>query len=920
MKNVLTQKKISTKNRITARTRNISALLLVLVCGLVAGIALVMGKGVTVGASKSIMSLLIAMMSVHVLYALTINTVIRHFLLAPLDRLTKSVSQAESNEASLFGDARDDEIGELARTIKKMRERLGIYNSDLLRVEEKLGHQKYLLHTVNKMSGVLLSAEDDTLEVSLKEGMELLAHCIDVDRINIWQNEMIGGVHHYSLRFNWTNDAAAQWKSVPANTAFPYSDIPGWETLFLNGECINGTAASLTQIECERLGLHGMKSVFAIPVFLREYFWGFVSFDDCHKERTFTDTEIDILRSGSHIMLNAMNCKAQAAEIFKVQDLRDTMLQTVNNVATLLLQSEMAEFEDVLLRCMGMIGVAVDADRVYIWKNHLVDGRLSSTQLCEWSVDSVLPQQNTKYAVNIPYDETMPNWEETLAKGLCINGVVREMHAGAQAQLLPQGIVSILIVPVFVRDEFWGFVGFDDCINERVFSESEETILRSASLLIANALLRNKMTIGIHDAAAQLELALEKAQAASSAKSNFLSNMSHEMRTPMNAIIGMTKIGKSAADIEKKDYAFGKIEDASRHLLGVINDVLDMSKIEADKFELCSAEFDFEKSLKKAIDIINFRVKEKQQHISIYIDPNIPQIMVGDDQRLSQVLTNLLSNAVKFTPEYGSIQLSAHFVSEENGLCTIQVAVSDTGIGISEKQQSRLFTSFEQAESCTSRKFGGTGLGLAICKSIVKLMGGNIRVESALGSGSTFIFTVQLEKYTASAKAAEVSMAVPDQEVYFPGCRILLVEDLEINREIVAAMLEPLRIDIEFAVNGKEALQMFSARPEHYDLVFMDLQMPEMDGFEATRLIRGINSPEAREIPIIAMTANVFKEDIEKCLNAGMNGHIGKPLDIGEILNTLKAYLRAAPAAASDIAVVDSVVGSSVVGSSVVDC
>jgi len=892
MRNNVIQKNYWQKSKIAASTRVISTILLVSAFALTTILTIAMGKGISAGSSKGLISLMIAMVSVPTLYALTINTMIRRFLLAPLDRLTKSVSLAESNGAIIFGHDRDDEIGDLARTIRKVWDKLGGYNSDLIHAEEKLDRNEHLLHTVNKMSGVLLTAENEAFEVSLHEGMELLADCLGVDRINIWQNELIDGTLHYSLRFKWASDTAAPQNSVPFGMTFPYGGIPGWEALFLKGGCINSALADLSPIERERLGLYGIKSLFVVPVFLRDYFWGFVSFDDCRKERTFTEAEIGILRSGSHIIVSSLNRNAQATEVLKMQDLRDTMMQTVNNIATLLLQSETDEFESVLRRCMSMIGAAVDADRVYIWKNHIVDDRLVSSQLCEWS-EAVPPQQNTEYAVNIPYDNTMPNWEDTLAKGHCVNGIVREMPAEAQAQLLPQGIVSILIVPVFLRDEFWGFVGFDDCINERVFSESEETILRSASLLIANALLRNKMTLGIRDAAAQLELALGKAQAASSAKSNFLSNMSHEMRTPMNAIIGMTMIGKSALDdIEKKDYAFEKIEEASKHLLGVINDILDMSKIEANKFELFSVEFDFEKLLDKVTDIINFRVEEKHQQLSFYIDPDIPQTLAGDDQRLSQVLTNLLSNAVKFTPERGSIQLSAHFLKEENGLCTIQVAVADTGIGISAEQQARLFTSFEQAETSTSRKFGGTGLGLAICKSIVKLMGGTIWVESELGSGSTFVFTVQLEKHTGLAKPAKDSDMVPEQEERFPGRRILLAEDLEINREIVAAMMEPLCLEIDFAENGKEALRMFSARPEYYDLIFMDLQMPEMDGFEAARRIRAIASPKAAEIPIIAMTANVFKEDIEKCLKTGMNGHVGKPLDIGEIVQALRVYLR----------------------------
>ena len=522
----------------------------------------------------------------------------------------------------------------------------------------------------------------------------------------------------------------------------------------------------------------------------------------------------------------------------------------------------------------------------------------------------------------------------------------------------------------------------------------------------------------------EIQIALEAADQASRAKGDFLSNMSHEIRTPLNAIIGMTSMGVSAEELGRKNYCLAKIDDASKHLLGIINDILDMSKIEANKLDLSPVKFVFEKMLQRVVDVVGFRLDEKQQNFTINVDKNIPMIIIADEQRLAQVITNLLSNAIKFTPREGSIRLGASLLENREGLCTIQIDVADTGIGISQDQMPRLFKVFEQAERSTSRKFGGTGLGLAISKNIVRMMNGDIWVDSEPGKGSVFSFTIKVmsgRENRESLLAPGINrknvriLAVDDEsdvrefymnageqlgiacdtagsgeealaliktnghyDVYFvdwkmpgmngieltrqinrelkgiyvivmissiewivieeeakeagvnrflqkplfisaiadcineclgkpaetdndaetdhyDGYSALLAEDVEINREIVQALLEPTGMEIDCAENGEEAVRLFSSNPNKYDIILMDLQMPEVDGFEATRRIRALDFPNAREVPIIAMTANVFKEDIENCLAAGMNDHLGKPLDIKEVLTRLRKYLAKKP-------------------------
>jgi PAS domain S-box-containing protein len=383
-----------------------------------------------------------------------------------------------------------------------------------------------------------------------------------------------------------------------------------------------------------------------------------------------------------------------------------------------------------------------------------------------------------------------------------------------------------------------------------------------------------------------------EAESAARAKSAFLANMSHEIRTPLNAIIGMTNIGKSAGDPERKNYALNRIEEASTYLLGIINDILDMSKIEANKLELSIVEFNLDKIIQRVINVVNFHLDKKRQKLITDIDGNIPKTLIGDDQRLAQVIANLLGNAVKFTPEEGAITLKASLAGEEDGICTVRFSVSDTGIGINNEQQKHLFNSFQQAENSTTRKYGGTGLGLAISKSIVEMMGGNIQVYSEPEKGATFIFTIKAKRGTGGYIDGDNERETQANIDYiYKGRRILLVEDVEINREIVLTLLEPTQIEIDCAENGAEAFRKFSEAPDKYELIFMDVQMPEMDGYEATRRIRSLDLPKAKVIPIIAMTANVFREDIEKCQEAGMNDHVGKPLDFNAVLDKLNTFL-----------------------------
>lgn len=367
--------------------------------------------------------------------------------------------------------------------------------------------------------------------------------------------------------------------------------------------------------------------------------------------------------------------------------------------------------------------------------------------------------------------------------------------------------------------------------------------------------------------------------------------MSHEIRTPMNAIIGMTTIAQQSGDLERIKYCLDKVHTASNHLLGLINDVLDMSKIEADKLALVSEPFDMRQMIDAILTVITVKLEEKHIKLELDIAKDMPNCIIGDELRIKQVMLNIISNAIKFTPEYGNIYLSMH-KTEKNGAQYIQAEIRDTGIGIAPEHKARLFDAFEQEDETTAHNYGGTGLGLSISKSIVESMGGQIEVESVQGKGSTFTFNIPLKESDTEVEAPKSNDALLDAcNRQYSHCRILIVDDIEINREIISTLLEETGMKFDNAQDGMEAFKLFESQPERYDLILMDVQMPVMNGIEATKRIRSLDIPKAKEIPIIAMTANAFKEDVDSCREAGMNDHLSKPVDSNVLLNKLAIFL-----------------------------
>ena len=709
-----------------------------------------------------------------------------------------------------------------------------------------------LLNAINRVAVVLLAAaNEEHFEESLLQGMETIGRCLDADCVQIWPNEMRDGELVFVLKYKWLSEIGCQSPAIAMGTALPYPKK--WMELFERGEIINGPLSKLSLDDQDFLRPLELKSTITIPLFNNDTFWGVFCVDNCIKERYFTNDEVGILNSAGLMLMNAIQRNHQAAEVREAHERTQLLLDT-------------APFA------------------VHLWDSH---GRLFDCNEESVRLFKVANKQEYLDGFAVLSPEYQPNgWRSLELAYVYLKRAANEgsitfewEHLDSHGNPIP---AEVTLVRVAYEDDY-AIAGYVRDLREY-----------------------KKMMHDINDSAIKLEAALNETQKANDAKSDFLASMSHEMRTPLNAIIGLSGLSLENSGLDKDTFSnLGKIRYAGEMLLSIVNDILDISKIEAGKMELAEVDYDVPSLVNDTVTQNILRIGEKQIEFKLDIGSEMLSRLHGDEMRIKQIMNNLLSNAIKYT-EKGTVELGLR-CQRDGDRAWLTIRVRDTGKGIRAQDLGKLFMDYSQLDPVVNRKTEGTGLGLPITKNLAEMMQGSISVESEYGKGSVFTVRVAQKFISDTCIGQEVvdslrSFRYSDDKrqrstrfkrISLPYANVLVVDDNQTNLEVAKGLMKPYGMRIDCVSGGQQAINLIRDHEVHYNAIFMDHMMPDIDGIEATRIIREeIGSEYARNIPIIALTANAIAGNEAMFLSKGFQAFISKPIEIARLDEVIRHWVR----------------------------
>jgi len=561
---------------------------------------------------------------------------------------------------------------------------------------------------------------------------------------------------------------------------------------------------------------------------------------------------------------------------------RDAVLQVLANFASRFLRD--ADWNKGVSEALAKLGKVVDVTRIYLLERCGSDDVEDPILHSEWGVDWLKPLRGESGKLDLSILPDYCAWRGAMLKRKVVAGHVRHFRKQDRDAFGATGAKSVMIVPVFAGSTLWGVMGLSEHRSERDWLPVEIESMMLAANLFGSAIHHGEMSRELMEANRSAEEASKAAREASMAKSMFLANMSHEIRTPISGVLGMTEMMLTTGLTGEQREHMDMIRDAGNSLLNIINDILDISKIEAGRMELKPEDFTLRTALETCVRSFGPQAERNGLAFRHSVADDVPARLNGDPDRLGQVLWNLIGNALKFTPR-GLVELSVDVLGREPGRVCLRFKVRDTGLGIPEDKLDAIFDSFTQADGSRHKRHQGTGLGLTISRQLVEMMGGEIGVSSVEGQGSTFTFSVWFGLAGGPETVAEPEAVLSPKTVHL---NILLADDNSMNRKYLRHFLTLFGHAVTTAENGVEALEVLRQEGRTFDVVLMDVQMPEMSGLEATRAIRESDGRLFdRDIPIIALTAYAMKGDRERMLEAGMDGYVSKPVDMHELSDTI---------------------------------